>query len=488
MTQIMFGNYHPDVASIDTGNTANVLNVVPNVNGYGPFHDLTAFTDALPARCLGFFCCLDDDNAAHIFAGTSTKLYKLNATTRAWDDVTRASGGNYSLAEREYWSFTIFGQNVVAVADGNAPQVYTLGSSTDFAALGGSPPQARGVAVIGDFLVLYGLTSNPNRIQWSGLNNITQWTAGQESSDYQDFPDGGFVRGVGGGEFGVVFQDTALRRMIFNPGSDAIFDFSRIAEDHGLFMPYSLVKTRGSMFFLGLDGFYRMDGTGQLAAIGANRVDRTLFESLDTTSPRFMVGAADPSRHRVIWAYKSIETLNTNVLDTLLIYDWSLDRWSQAEINVEFLGQATALSTTLESLDSLGDLDSLPFSLDDYINSPAFQLAAVAASNKKLGFFDGDTLEATIETPEGTLGGAQRLSVQGVAPICDAPTAYIRVSMRETLNATPTYSTETAINFRGYAPQRQSGRFNSGLLRIPAGTEWTYARGVDVKAVKMGLR
>jgi len=30
------------------------------------------------------------------------------------------------------------------------------------------------------------------------------------SSDYQDLPDGGIVRGVAGGEYGVIFQETAM--------------------------------------------------------------------------------------------------------------------------------------------------------------------------------------------------------------------------------------------------------------------------------------
>jgi hypothetical protein len=39
------------------------------------------------------------------------------------------------------------------------------------------------------------------------------------SSDFQDFPDGGIVRGVAGGEYGVIFQETAMRRMTYAPGS-----------------------------------------------------------------------------------------------------------------------------------------------------------------------------------------------------------------------------------------------------------------------------
>ena len=83
-----------------------------------------------------------------------------------------------------------------------APQAYNLTSSSAFADLGGSPPQAAYIGVINRFVVLGGLLNEPYRVQWSGLNAITTWTSGTSYSDYQDQPDGGIVRGISGGEQG----------------------------------------------------------------------------------------------------------------------------------------------------------------------------------------------------------------------------------------------------------------------------------------------
>src|SRR5262249_46166167 len=64
-----------------------------------------------------------------------------------------------------------------------------------FADLGGSPPPARYVAVVNRFVVLSGMgTATPYRIQWSGLNAVTTWTPGVNSSDFQDLPHPGRVR------------------------------------------------------------------------------------------------------------------------------------------------------------------------------------------------------------------------------------------------------------------------------------------------------
>lgn len=487
MPKVLFGSWQPDVASIDTQNSSYVHNVIPNASGYGPLKDLLAFADALPARCLGLFGVLDDDNASHVFAGTSTKLYKLNSTTRAWEDVTRASGGNYSVGDREFWSFALFGQNVIAVTDANAPQLYTLGSSADFAALGGTPPQARHVSVVGDFVVLSGLSANPNRIHWSGLNDITQWTPGTNSCDYQDFPDGGYTVNLASGEFGLVFQDTAIRRMVFNPVSDTIFDFSRISEDRGLFMPYSLVRLHSVSFFYSSDGFYRIDGAGALTPIGENRIDQTVRENADLTKPRYMIGQADPQSGRIYWAYKSSGNTNENYLDKLLIYDWQRNQWAQGSINLEYIAASSPLSATLENLDTLGSIDAITLSFDLFQATPEMKLTGVGTDHAP-GYFDGDSLEATLDLPEAAIGNAQNMIVRSVAPVSDAATAYIKVGKRQHLNEAISYSDETAISARGYAPQRVNGRFLTGRLRIPAGTVWTYARGLDVDAISGGLR
>src|SRR5262249_12131369 len=129
-----------------------------------------------------------------------------------------------ALPASDHWQFVQFGNFVIAVQVNAPPQVFDLTSSAAFADLGGSPPQARCAAVVGRFVVLSGLSSTPYRIQWSGLNATTTWTSGVNSSDFQDLPDGGIVRGVAGGEYGVIFQETAMRRMIYAPGSPVIFN------------------------------------------------------------------------------------------------------------------------------------------------------------------------------------------------------------------------------------------------------------------------
>lgn len=486
MAEVSFGPYAPDVATVGTPKTSYVKNVLPTINGYGPMRGVNAFTNAFTGTCLGLLGAVQLDGASVFFAGSATKLYKLNGTTRNFDDVSRTSGGAYAVEAREMWDFCQFGNNLIATTNGNDVQAFTLGSSTNFAALAGSPPQARRCAVVGDFVVLSSLTTNANRIQWSGINDSTFWTVGSNQCDYQEFPDGGFVQGVAGGEVGIVFQDRAIRRMTY-VGPPAIFDFQRISDSKGVLMRYSICKSAGITYFLSNDGFYKIDLAGQMTPIGASRVNATVLADLDAQDHRNMLGVADPVSPRIFWFYKSFNRLTGTYFDKVVIYDWNLDRWSYAEMTVAGATPMLQLSATLDGLDTVANLDALPFSLDNYTYNYTQKIGVMGADNK-VGFLDGTTLEATLDTPEGAIGDGVRTFIRDVAPIGDASSVRISVRHRDRLIDSLAQTAETTIGVRGYAPQRINSRFNTVRARIPAGSTWTYLRGVDVIARSGGQR
>ena len=240
MPLLAYGDYRPDVSDYEGQATRNILNVIPRGDGYGPFPDFSAYTSALPDVCRGAFYALKSDGAVVVFAGTATKLYKLNNTNYGWTDVSKGGSSYSPLSSTEQWQFAQTGNLVFATQANSVLQVFDLSSATAFVDALGSPPQAAYISVVGRFLVLSGLLSTPYRIQWSGLdsfNGSDSWTSGINSSDFQDFPDGGIVRGVAGGEAGIVFQDQAIRRMSYVPGSPIIFQIDRITQDKGLFAP-----------------------------------------------------------------------------------------------------------------------------------------------------------------------------------------------------------------------------------------------------------
>jgi hypothetical protein len=283
-----------------------------------------------------------------------------------------------------------------------------------------------------------------------------------------------------------VFQDQAIRRMSYIPGSDLIFQIERIAQDQGLFAPYSIVRAGIHTFFHSAQGFFKIAPGGLPEPIGREKTDRTFFTDLDKTELRMFIGASDPRSTRVFWAYKSTSGV-TGLYDKIIGYDYVLDRFFQIDMSGEYLLGLSQPGITLENLDSLSaSIDALAASLDSFAVATQ-PLIAQFSSEHKMGFFSGSNLEATLETAEQGTDG-RRITVLGFRPITDAPSFYGSCSYRETQQDTPTSTVEIARNSRtGRCDMRRSTRYSRFKIRIPAATSWSFAAGVEPDVKVEGL-
>jgi len=421
-------------------------------------------------------------------SGLSGSAFKVAATPGGTAINTSGGSGTVkctdhfaALSSNAQWQFAQTGNLVWATQANDLLQVFDLTSATAFSNSLGSPPQAAYISVVGRFLVLSGLLSAPYRVQWSGLNNFnasTSWDNATLSSNLQDFPDGGIVRGVAGGEFGYVFQDQAIRRMSYIPGSAIIFQIERISEDMGLYAPYSIVRSGSTVLFYGNHGFHKIEPGSLPTPIGREKVDRTFLTDLDSSNLQLMIGASDPRSTRAYWAYKSTAG-SAGLYDKLIGYDKVLDRFFPVSMIGEYLVGISQTGLTLESLDTLSSsIDALTLTLDAYSTAVQPEIAQFDVAHKQ-GFFRGSNLEATIETAEQGTDG-QRIFVNGFRPVTDAATFYGSCSFRETVQTTPTSTPEIARNSRtGRCDMRKSTRYSRFKVRIPAGTVWTFASGVE---------
>jgi hypothetical protein len=479
MPLLRFAEYKPDISDYEGSSTKNILNVVPQADGYGPFPDFAAFTQSLPAPCRGGFYALNSDGTVSIFAATATKLYQLNNTTFVWVDVSLAGGSYANLSATAQWQFAQTGSLVFATQANVLLQVFTVGLSAAFSNSLGSPPQAAYISVVGQFLVLSGLLSQPFRIQWSGLasfNASTSWTAGLNSADFQDFPDGGVVRGVAGGDqSGIVFQDQVIRTMAF-VGAPTIFQIAKVTQGLGLLAPYSIVQSGGNILFYSSKGFHIIPPGGQPTPIGRERIDTTFFADLDIGSMQLFMAAADPRSTRVYFAYKSTSG-SAGKFDKLLGYDTLLDKWFPIKASGQFLLGLSQSGITLEALDPInGSIDAMTLSLDDYPTSVQPQLAQFNG-NGTLGFFSGKSLEAKIQTAEqGT--DFEHLDISGFKPITDAKTVLGSILYRDTQQATPIQGAAVGLSRVGRCDMMRDTAYARFQIDIPAGSAWTFAAGI----------
>lgn len=485
MALLPFGAWQPDTADYESQQQSySIQNVVPRGDGYGPFQSLSVYTQTLPAPCRGGFYAISSSGpstgSVTVFAGTSTKLYKLNNTDYSWTDVSLGAGTYSALSSSAQWQFAQFGNLVFATQANALLQVFDLTSATAFSNAPGSPPQAAYISVVGRFLVLSGLASTTNRIQWSGLNDVnssTSWTSGVNSSDFQDFPDGGIVRGVAGGtQSGIIFQDTAIRTMAYVAGSPLIFQIDRIAQDKGLYAPYSMIRAGENILFYASNGFHKIPPGGGPEPIGREKVDRTFLADLDKGNLQLFMGAADPRSTRVYWAYKSVSGA-AGAYDKLLGYDYLLDRFFPVQSSGQFLLGISQSGITLEQLDSIStNVDTMTLSFDSYPTAVQPQLGQFGTTGT-LGVFAGPNMEGTLISGEQG-GDEDRLSVRGFRPITDAATLYGQLSYRDTQQASSLQTAEMGLSRIGKVDIRRDTRYARFQVRIPAGTNWTFAAGV----------
>lgn len=497
MSRLQYGSWEPDSAGIDTADgpgavrLAKAENVYVGKDGYIPIKALAAANStALPAACKGLFVARTTAGAYVIFAGTATKLYKYSAG--AWTDYTRVVGGNYALTSEDYWSFAQFGSNVIAVNPADDPQTIDVdGVATAFSALGGTPPKARYVAVVGDFVVLGALTTNERKVRNSAINSAVGWTVGTNLCDEQEFADGGAVTGIGGGEFGWIMQETAIRLMTFNAGADVAFTFERVEKQKGNAAGYALVSTADTAFFLAEDGFYARTAD-QLVPIGNKRVNSWFMSNHDTARFFNVLGFADPLSPRVLWAFHNAST--STYFDRLLIYDWAADKWTYSTQGAQFWAPLVPAGVTLEGLDTYGSIDTLvPYSLDSRVWEGGRPILGAVNNSGYLAFLDGNPQTALFQTAPMQLQAGGRAVIKGVEPLglFNDATISIRVGRRETTANSVSYtSAVTPSTFSGVARFKATGRFLTVEQTISqsSGSLWTLAQGIDLTAGDEGLR
>jgi hypothetical protein len=307
---------------------------------------------------------------------------------------------------------------------------------------------------------------------------------GVNSSDFQDLPDGGFCRGIAGGETGIIMQDTIIRRMIFLPGDPRVFQIEKIAEKLGMYGPYSLVRSGSTVFFYSLKGFHRIDPGGVPTPIGRERVDRTFFADLDASVLQLFQGVADPRSSRILWFYKSVNG-RLNQFDKGLCYDAVLDKFTPVRTSGEFVFEMSQPGVTLEALSVLfPNLDAMTQSLDSFQAAVIPELAAFDG-NHMVNFFRGPNLEATLETAEQGTDGRRIKLKKGFRPVSDAPVVFGSASRRENLQSPVAAGAESLIHpVTGICNMLLDTRYSRFKCRIPAGTAWTYISGVEPTDLK----
>jgi hypothetical protein len=532
--RIAFTEWTPDLPGV-AENLSVAQNVVPTALGYNPFPLAVNYSSAASENLNNVFAG-KFSATTNVFAGGATKLFKLDGADLSMDNVSKS--GNYSAVVK--WNFTQFGDTIIAANNINKLQSFTLGSSSLFGDLNASAPIAKYVTVVRDFVVCANLDSgsNANKVQWSNINDETNWTSGGASqSDFQIIADGGNITGMTGGEFGLILLDRAIVRMSYI-GSPLFFQFDTISRNIGCVEGNSVVQYGNLTYFLGADGFYSCDGS-TITAIGTQKVDAWFYSNVNQSLLSSMSSTIDPFRKIVVWEF--IDNFAQNIL---LMYNWQVQKWSYATTDVNYVASSASVGQTLEGLDTaylvtagsfvvgqsytIASLGTTTFTsigaLDNVVGArftatgvgtgtgTAVDLAAAAAANRtidtmttslddglwaggkflfagaradRIVTFTGANSTATLTT--GDIGSEATSVVTLARPVVDNGSGSVAIASRMLLNAVPQLGSYVAADSENRVSLRSSGKYHR-LSVQPTGSNWSNAIGIDIEITPQGTR
>jgi hypothetical protein len=498
---VPFGDWLPDLPVFSNPGAPKATNVIPHTLSYRPFKGLSAQTNALSGVCRGAEGFLDSSSNIFIYAGDDSKLYESVDLTF----TDESKGGGYTVPADNQWEFAQFDTKVIATNGGDAIQsmVIGAGASSAFADLitSTNTPKARHLATVWRFLVL-GNTDDvsdgvkTNRVWWSGIDDSTDFDPDATTqSDFEDFKEGGAVtRIVGGADYGLVFQERLIQRMVY-VGSPVIFDFQPVDRKRGTPVSGSVVGHGRNVFYWSEEGFQMFDGL-QSHPIGDGRVDNTFANQFDITNKKFVHAAVDPLNKLYVIAFPGTGS-SGGLPNRLFVCYWPKMRWAEIEVDTQVVLKAFTQGYTLDSLDDLGtDIDDsgvFDESFDsDKWKGGQFRFSAFDSTNK-LAFFTGSNLAGIVDTKEIQLIKGRRSLVSVVKPVVEAsgstaPSIAVQPGSRNRLVDQHTYSSSVTINAIGECPVMIDARYHRERVHMPAAADWDHAIGVEFPedAVKPG--
>lgn len=502
VVEIPLGEWLPDAPDYKNPGCVVADNVIPQAGGYGPFPSLVSQAESTGGKVVGAAQMFDNAGNSLIVGGTSDTLFVRRSSFSATTSATALDAG-------EAWDFAQFNDFVIAAGVNNTPQYLSdIDSDDTWEALPGSPPEAKHVAKVADFLMLGNIDGAPNRIQWSGINNPTgSWAPSRlTQAGSLDLPmEYGQVQRIVGGRYALVFQERGIHRLSY-VGPPQVWRADVISDERGAVAPFSVVNLGYLTWFLAQDGWYVTNGS-EVQPIGQMKVNEWFLQNVAQGSIAQTHGAVDWQNECIMWAFINV---TSDAYDTILTYSWAQDRWSTASVTVAWLVGSIADGVDLDSIDTLyGNLDNIPGSLDaaefkqgarvlaafispvapgDFNNDFSADFNIEDGNISTYCVFNGEPAEATWRTGEFQPSPARRVHVSEIFPImeADAWDMTAQLVMRDNRGQITASSTGTA-GWSGFCPVRGEGQKVSVTLTKPSGP-WATAQGIQVRFRPAGYR
>ena len=439
--RLLYGPFEPDKPSFLASGLQIATNVFKAAIGYRPVGQFAQVTSALASEPKGAASFVTAAGTTTILAGTDSNLYRLNGS--GWTSIASA------LSSTARWAFAQFGS--IAISTNGVDNIKKVDLSTFAAAdLGGTPPKAKLVNVVKDFLLLGVVDGVANKMQWSGINDAESWTIGVNQCDYQILPTGGEITGLLGGEVGIILQRNRVSRMTY-VGDNLVFQFDEISNNIGCVSSNSVIQVGQLGFWLSDTGFVMWDGAA-ITPIGQEVIDRTFAASYSSADWAGMSTAVDVKNNLAAWGMG----------DRIFLFNWVLRSWSIIDKACPYI--FAGFSAT----------DPLFYGFNDVF---------------ELGTFSGGPMEAHLGTGDLELAPGREARITGARPLSDAVEGVSLIFQSKTRQGDEvTESIYDSLEDSGEMAVRENARFMRITQVIATDTNWTYAEGLDLAVAKAARR
>jgi hypothetical protein len=308
---IEFGEWLPD-APVFGNSLEDIENLVPAPFGYIAIRGNVDVGD-MPVGTTTLFGGFSAVNGATVedFCGDADDLYRL---TWGGSSVTTAnaskSANAYSAASM--WDFTQFGTKIIAVNGGTSgadtPQIITVGSA-NFADLTTSPPKAKTITTMRDFVVM-GHTYDSvdgernNRIWWCGFGDETDWVPSAATQcDFQDLrsKNGAVQRICGGSDVIIVTTTSVLLMTYVGPPEVVRFDEIAPGRTRGTQYPESVIRDGDTVYYWSEVGPVSVSKTGEVKYLAEGKCQNYLLREVTDSGLATPRAYRDPQYGAICW-------------------------------------------------------------------------------------------------------------------------------------------------------------------------------------------
>ena len=272
-----------------------------------------------------------------INVGSPTSSFGFGWGTATWNagswNTPRTSSAIF--VEATYWSFDIFGEDLLATRNNGALHRWDLsgGVATPATVISTAPGTSRyNLVTNGQFVLCLGTeetigtpgTQNNMMIRWSqqGRTDVWEYTSLRENaSGFLVAQDGSKIMAAARSRGSVLVWTDSSLNILTLIGGDDVFSLQQVGSSCGAVSPFCWAEVNGVSYWMSQTAFYVFDGSVKKLDCS---VQNFIFEDLDTTSQVQTYAGINVDFNEVTWFYPS---KGSQVVNRSVTYNYLEDIW-----------------------------------------------------------------------------------------------------------------------------------------------------------------